>query len=580
MASVIGQDTGNGYGVLGESTQDVGVQGTSDKGAGVQGKSDQGVGVQGAAYGGDGVEGRSEVGEGVHGQSNNGIGVHGQSLDDSVGVFGESERDNGVLGYATTPNKAGVFGYNDRQSGIGVVGLADMDDSEQTTGVMGGSVLGTGVIGLSKDGRGVVGHSQRAPGVFGDSEQNDGVVGIAEVPDKSGVFGYNNSEGGNGVGGGSVAGTGVFGFSSRGPGVFGDSKANTGVVGWGHTVGTSGVFGGNDYRKGGNGITGFSDLGTGVVAHSDFGLGLSARGMMKGANILGTMSGLTATCIGSTDPKNLEQGVALFGQSLGGVAVRGVTGFGLAVHGIASSLPGSYAGWFDGDVRVTGRLLKMLSLFQIDHPLDPANKYLEHAAIESPEMKNIYDGVAVLDEMGEAIIELPEWFEALNENFRYQLTAVGGPAPNLHIASEIKENHFSLAGGPAGIKVCWQVTGTRCDPWAKANPMEVEVEKPGSERGTYLYPELHGISKKKGLRWAMTGDLDKHIQKVTTHVQGLVNNLEKQAKGARIKGQPVALRRAKAHPSRPQKLAPPEMPKMVIPTTAKSRKQKKTARKK
>jgi hypothetical protein len=40
------------------------------------------------------------------------------------------------------------------------------------------------------------------------------------------------------------------------------------------------------------------------------------------------------------------------------------------------------------------------------------------------------------------------------------------------------------------MKVSWQVTGVRHDEWANAHRMQVEVEKTGKERGTYLYPEL------------------------------------------------------------------------------------------
>ena len=106
-------------------------------------------------------------------------------------------------------------------------------------------------------------------------------------------------------------------------------------------------------------------------------------------------------------------------------------------------------------------------------------------------MKNVYDGVARLDEDGTASVELPEWFEALNGDFRYQLTAVGGSAPDLHVAEEVSENRFKIAGGQEGMKVCWQVTGTRTDPWATANPFEVEQEKPEEERGRYLDPSLY-----------------------------------------------------------------------------------------
>src|SRR5207249_878008 len=118
----------------------------------------------------------------------------------------------------------------------------------------------------------------------------------------------------------------------------------------------------------------------------------------------------------------------------------------------------------------------------IDHPLDPANKYLSHSFVESPDMKNVYDGVVVLDANSEAKVELPEWFEALNRDFRYQLTAVGAPAPNLHIARKIEDNSFTIAGGQPGLEVSWQVTGIRKDSWAQANPLAVVEEKPANER--------------------------------------------------------------------------------------------------
>ena len=56
----------------------------------------------------------------------------------------------------------------------------------------------------------------------------------------------------------------------------------------------------------------------------------------------------------------------------------------------------------------------------IDHPLDPANKYLYHSFVESPDMKNIYDGVITTDANGDATVVMPDYFEALNKDFRYQ----------------------------------------------------------------------------------------------------------------------------------------------------------------
>ena len=139
----------------------------------------------------------------------------------------------------------------------------------------------------------------------------------------------------------------------------------------------------------------------------------------------------------------------------------------------------------NGNLSVAGTLTKSSGAFRIDHPLDPANKYLYHSFVESPDMKNIYDGLAVLDKDGEALVRLPDWFEGLNQDFRYQLTAVGAPGPNLYIAQEVSHNQFKIAGGSAGMKVSWQVTGVRHDAYANAHRIPVEVEKPAEVRGHY-----------------------------------------------------------------------------------------------
>ena len=57
--------------------------------------------------------------------------------------------------------------------------------------------------------------------------------------------------------------------------------------------------------------------------------------------------------------------------------------------------------------------------------LDPANKYLYHSFVESPDMMNVYNGNVVTDKRGMATVVLPEYFEALNSDFRYQLTVIG-----------------------------------------------------------------------------------------------------------------------------------------------------------
>jgi len=88
----------------------------------------------------------------------------------------------------------------------------------------------------------------------------------------------------------------------------------------------------------------------------------------------------------------------------------------------------------------------------------------------------------------------------LNRDFRYQLTCIGGFA-RIYVAEEISNNRFKIGGGTPGMKVSWQVTGIRQDPYAKAHPIVVEKEKTLEERGLYLHPEVYGQSREKGIGW-------------------------------------------------------------------------------
>jgi hypothetical protein len=212
--------------------------------------------------------------------------------------------------------------------------------------------------------------------------------------------------------------------------------------------------------------------------------------------------------------------IGVYGETSGDnqQGVLGITTNRKAIGVTVTNTRGGKAGLFTGTVEVTGHLFKDGGGFKIDHPFDPANKYLYHSFVESPDMKNIYDGVVVLDDKGEAEIELPNCFGALNKDFRYQLTAIGAPGPNLYIAKEIsgtntntkyssksssnKNNNnsrFKIAGGASGMKVSWQVTGIRKDPWANAHRIEVEEDKPDKEHGYYLHPDLYSQQEEKGI---------------------------------------------------------------------------------
>jgi len=141
-----------------------------------------------------------------------------------------------------------------------------------------------------------------------------------------------------------------------------------------------------------------------------------------------------------------------------------------------------------GTVHVVGNLTKGGGSFQIDHPLDPANKYLSHSFVESPDMMNIYNGNIITDARGNATVLLPDWFEALNQDFRYQLTVIGEFAQAI-IAREVHHNRFAIRTNRPHVKVSWQVTGIRHDAYANAHRIQVEEDK-GDKRGTYLHPEL------------------------------------------------------------------------------------------
>jgi hypothetical protein len=305
----------------------------------------------------------------------------------------------------------------------------------------------------------------------------------------------------NGAGSGlpAPAGFGVFGNSDTGSGVVGFSRDGVGVEARSINT-TAGHF--------------ESDNGDGVIATVNASFSTGVGGFAFSNDGTG-VHGYGATAVyGDSD---VEYGVGVWGDAESGATagvhgrcftdwgagvVGEVTGNGYAVWGLANN---SWAGLFEGNVLMAGQVYIYGSLskpggsFRIDHPLDPGNKYLSHSFVESPDMLNIYNGLVQLDEHGAAMVEFPEWFDALNHEFRYQLTPIGSPAPNLHVASEIERRAFRIAGGTPKGKVSWQVTGIRQDKWANANRIQVEEEKPTEERGRYLHPELFGETEDKKL---------------------------------------------------------------------------------
>ena len=251
--------------------------------------------------------------------------------------------------------------------------------------------------------------------------------------------------------------------------------------------------GGNSINNttGGNG----ADLTGGESGGGEGGRGVLARGgdsdhFFAGVGVEG-IGGDSGGGFGGT-------GVIAGGGMGSGAGNKGGPGIfaagGLAANGASVGL----AGEFQGDVLVAGRLSKSAGSFKIDHPLDPENKYLYHSFVESPDMKNIYDGTVTTDANGDALVTLPDYFEALNRDFRYQLTVIGTFAQAI-ISNEIENNHFRIKTGAPNVKVSWQVTGIRQDAYANKHRIQVEEAKPEPERGTYIHPESFNQPEEKSV---------------------------------------------------------------------------------
>ncbi|MBN1661277.1 MAG: hypothetical protein JXA93_22985 [Anaerolineae bacterium] len=323
---------------------------------------------------------------------------------------------------------------------------------------------------------GVMAHSHSPLGFAGLFTNYGGTALVATASVDSGVA--------HGVQGQSNSpdGVGVYG-SAPTVGVEGHSSATSGhAYGmWGESASTTG-----------RGVLGFATAATGATQ------GVHGRSdSPEGSGVFGNGNATDGANCGVRGESNSTLGRGVFGHAL---ATSG-TNFG--VYGATASASG-YAGYFSSRVHVNGTLSKASGSFKIDHPLDPENRYLYHSFVESPDMMNIYNGNVTLDEKGEAWIEMPDWFEAVNgdaryqSDYRYQLTPIGGWAP-LYVAREIEGNRFQIAGGEPGMKVSWQVTGIRHDPYAEANRIQVVEDKPEDERGTYLHPEVYGQPKEMGL---------------------------------------------------------------------------------
>lgn len=391
------------------------------------------------------------------------------------GSFGTSDLQDGADAFTASSANSGIFATNNA-----------------TNPAPAGTPGGNGVFGLSMvpNASGVLGDNNNGgTGVAGNSDKGDGMRATTASSANSGIFAANIAT--NPAPAGSVGGNGVFGLSTvpNASGVFGTNNSN--ADGWG-VFGTSistGVRGASIVGKDGIGVSGTSRNGSGVAATSD-NVGYPA--------ILGRHALPGGTGVVGYNPATTGDGVGVFGKS--DSAQRGDQ----PAIGVWGYCPQGLAGAFSGDVlasqdmTVTGTFTAARKLFKIDHPLDPANRYLVHASVESFEMINVYSGNVTTDAAGNATVSLPDYFQAINSDSRYQLTVIGQFAQAM-VATEIQNNRFAIKTDKPHVKVSWQVTGLRQDNYAKAHALVAEQEKSPVERGLFLHPKLFNEPEEKGL---------------------------------------------------------------------------------
>jgi hypothetical protein len=297
---------------------------------------------------------------------------------------------------------------------------------------------------------------------------------------------------------GSGPSTGVYGVSTS------SSYSSFGVIGGLIATSpgsTSAAVAGNSYSKTANGpgVWGFH----GEVSGSAPGvLGETSSSDANAAGVVGTITS-HADYSGGVRGQNFDSACCGFGvvgfHAGQGIGIGGYAPNGFGVFGWS---PNNWAAYFDGavqvvhDLHVNGTLFKGAGAFRIDNPLNPAHSYLQHSFVESPQMMNVYNGNVTTDGTGFATVTLPKWFQALNKDFRYQLTSLSG-LQEVAIAREIHDNRFTIQSEKPRSKVSWQVTGVRHDPYANAHRIQVLVPK-GSADGKYMHPQLYGQPQSKG----------------------------------------------------------------------------------
>ncbi|MGD0214595.1 MAG: DNRLRE domain-containing protein [Terriglobales bacterium] len=381
-----------------------------------------------------------------------------------------------------------LFGFGSFANGNAFLGFAG---NTTTTGEFNTAVGGTALLANTS------GHSNSATGYLALTANTTGFYNAAfgnQALHQNTTGGYNvgiGAYGGQTIDGNPLTGTNLTALGS-GSAFGNDSITNSTAIGSNAVVSESNavVLG---CINGVNGCTSSVNVGIGTSSPA---AALDVRGSGSGGSTTNTISVISsatgASAIFATNS-------ATSGSADGGY-FQTASPSGSAVVGVnnASGAGGSSAAYFQGNVFVTGTLSKGSGSFKIDHPLHPADMYLYHSFVESPDMMNVYNGNVVTDKRGVATVVLPDYFDALNRDFRYQLTTIGTFAQAM-VSRKIGHNHFVIRTSKPNVEVSWQVTGIRHDAYAEAHRIQVEEQKSATEQGHYLHPELFGASAEQAI---------------------------------------------------------------------------------
>jgi hypothetical protein len=419
--------------------------------------------------------------------------------------------NNGIAGFFTSANGTGVSGVTAKNNQFGVYGANDAiaygggeairANGQQNHGLVATSAdtaaIAVKAIHSGVNGKAIVGQATATTGSNGQA-----VAGQADGQNGIGVYGLATSATGTpiGVAGTSQAPAGNAVYGQMLAGSYGNGVAVRADGGVNHGLVASTAYEGANAVKATNSAVNGTAIRGEATAPAAVGIAMAVQGEITGYGYAvyghaGAASGPTFGVYGTVDSDT--------GVGASGIATSG-SGANIGVYGETVSPTGhgvySYGNaHVEGNLDVVGTISAGTKDFRIDHPHDPANKFLSHSCVESDARRTVYDGAVTLDGRGEATVNLPSWFDALNGQTRIQLTPIGPTERIVYVKSEVSNNRFAVAGGAPGQKIYWQVTGIRHDAYAKAHPLAVEAAKTGTEKGRYLHPEVYGKAASKSI---------------------------------------------------------------------------------